>query len=51
LIHAARVVYIGPMKALASEVTVKLGDCMGRLGLTVGELTGDISMTKVMSPI
>ena len=34
------------MKALATEMTKNFGERLGRLGLTVKELTGDMQLTK-----
>jgi activating signal cointegrator complex subunit 3 len=39
-------VYVAPMKALASEVTDKFSKRLGRLGLVVKELTGDMQLSR-----
>lgn len=41
-----KVVYVAPMKALAAEVTDKLGKRLQWLGIQVRELTGDMQLTK-----
>ena len=41
-----KVVYVAPMKALAAEVTDKLGKRLAWLGIQVRELTGDMQLTK-----
>jgi activating signal cointegrator complex subunit 3 len=41
-----KIVYVAPMKALASEVTDKFAKRLGRLGLVVKELTGDMQLTR-----
>jgi len=41
-----KVVYVAPMKALAAEVTAKLGKRLQWLGIQVRELTGDMQLTK-----
>lgn len=41
-----KIVYIAPMKALAAEVTAKLGKRLSWLGIQVRELTGDMHLTK-----
>lgn len=41
-----RVVYISPLKALATELVNKFSKKLGHLGVVVRELTGDISLTK-----
>jgi antiviral helicase SLH1 len=41
-----KVVYVAPMKALAAEVTEKLGKRLQWLGVQVRELTGDMQLTK-----
>jgi antiviral helicase SLH1 len=41
-----KVVYVAPMKALAAEVTEKLGKRLQWLGIQVCELTGDMQLTK-----
>ena len=41
-----KIVYVAPMKALAAEVTGAFGRRLQPLGLSVRELTGDMSLTK-----
>ncbi|RPB18975.1 activating signal cointegrator 1 complex subunit 3, partial [Terfezia boudieri ATCC MYA-4762] len=41
-----KIVYVAPMKALASEVVEKLGKRLDWLGIEVRELTGDTHFTK-----
>ena len=41
-----KIVYVAPMKALAAEVTDKLGKRLAWLGIQVRELTGDMQLTK-----
>lgn len=41
-----KIVYVAPMKALAAEITAKLGKRLAWLGIRVGELTGDMHLTK-----
>ncbi|KAJ5354886.1 hypothetical protein N7541_005930 [Penicillium brevicompactum] len=41
-----KIVYVAPMKALAAEVTDKLGKRLAWLGIKVRELTGDMQLTK-----
>ncbi|KAJ3189894.1 activating signal cointegrator 1 complex subunit [Gaertneriomyces sp. JEL0708] len=41
-----KIVYVAPMKALASEIVRKFGGRLGPLGLNVRELTGDMQLTK-----
>ncbi|GFG05046.1 putative helicase mug81 [Aspergillus udagawae] len=41
-----KIVYVAPMKALAAEVTEKLGKRLAWLGIRVRELTGDMQLTK-----
>ncbi|KAJ5771096.1 uncharacterized protein N7511_003147 [Penicillium nucicola] len=41
-----KIVYVAPMKALAAEVTEKLGKRLAWLGVKVRELTGDMQLTK-----
>ncbi len=41
-----KVVYVAPMKALAAEITEKLGKRLAWLGIRVRELTGDMHLTK-----
>ena len=39
-------VYVAPMKALAAEMTAGFGKRLEPLGISVRELTGDMSLTK-----
>jgi antiviral helicase SLH1 len=41
-----KIVYVAPMKALAAEITEKLGKRLAWLGVKVRELTGDMHLTK-----
>ncbi|CAG4955228.1 unnamed protein product [Parnassius apollo] len=41
-----KIIYIAPMKALASEMTASFGKRLRGLGITVRELTGDMKLTK-----
>jgi antiviral helicase SLH1 len=41
-----KVVYIAPMKALAAEVTEKMGKRLAWLGIKCRELTGDMQLTR-----
>ena len=41
-----KIVYVAPMKALAAEVTEKLGKRLGWLGIQAREFTGDMHLTK-----
>src|SRR5271155_5873891 len=41
-----KIVYVAPMKALAAEITEKLGSRLAWLGVRVRELTGDMHLTK-----
>ncbi|KAI5291851.1 hypothetical protein KEM54_005287 [Ascosphaera aggregata] len=41
-----KIVYVAPMKALAAEVTEKLGKRLAWLGISARELTGDMQLTK-----
>ena len=41
-----KIVYVAPMKALAAEVTEKLGKRLAWLGITAREFTGDMHLTK-----
>ncbi|MCJ1313523.1 hypothetical protein MMC25_007202 [Agyrium rufum] len=43
---AFKIVYVAPMKALAAEITEKLGKRLAWLGIRVRELTGDMHLTK-----
>lgn len=44
--NAFKIVYVAPMKALAAEVTEKLGKRLAWLNVKVRELTGDMQLTK-----
>lgn len=41
-----KIIYVAPMKALAAEITDKLGRRLSWLGIRVRELTGDMQLTK-----
>eukprot|EP01133_Synstelium_polycarpum_P001014 gene1014-1153_t len=41
-----KIVYIAPLKALASEMTEKFGSCLKDLGIVTKELTGDMQLTQ-----
>jgi antiviral helicase SLH1 len=41
-----KIVYVAPMKALAAEITEKLGKRLAWLNVKVRELTGDMHLTK-----
>ena len=41
-----QIVYVAPMKALAAEMVRNFGKRLQPLGITVKELTGDMSLTK-----
>ena len=41
-----KIIYVAPMKALAAEITEKLGKRLGWLGINVREFTGDMHLTK-----
>ena len=41
-----KIIYVAPMKALAAEITEKLGRRLAWLGINVRELTGDMHLTK-----
>lgn len=41
-----KIVYVAPMKALAAEVTEKLGSRLAWLGIKCREYTGDMQLTK-----
>ena len=41
-----KIVYVAPMKALAAEITGKLGKRLAWLGIQVREFTGDMHLTK-----
>jgi replicative superfamily II helicase len=42
-----KIVYISPMKALASEIVEKFGDRLRCFGAVVKELTGDMQLSRV----
>ena len=48
LVHSEefKIIYVAPMKALAAEVTEKLGKRLAWLGIEARELTGDEHLTK-----
>ena len=41
-----KIIYVAPMKALAAEITKKLGKRLAWLGIQVREFTGDMHLTK-----
>lgn len=41
-----KIIYVAPMKALAAEVTEKIGKRLSWLGIKARELTGDMHLTK-----
>lgn len=41
-----KIIYIAPLKALASEIVDKFQTALNYLGVKVRELTGDMGMTK-----
>lgn len=41
-----KIIYIAPLKALASEIVDKFSAALSYLGIRVRELTGDMQMTK-----
>lgn len=41
-----KIIYVAPMKALAAEITEKLGKRLAWLGIKVREFTGDMHLTK-----
>src|ERR1700760_3268475 len=41
-----KIVYVAPMKALAAEITEKLGKRLAWLGVQVREFTGEVHLTK-----
>ncbi|GBG24263.1 Activating signal cointegrator 1 complex subunit 3 [Hondaea fermentalgiana] len=45
-IHAVKIIYVAPMKALAQEVVDKFGQRLKPLGIKVRELTGDMQLTR-----
>lgn len=46
LSYAPQIVYVAPMKALAAEMVRNFGGRLQPLGITVKELTGDVSLSK-----
>jgi antiviral helicase SLH1 len=46
MVNDFKIVYVAPMKALAAEITEKLGKRLQWLGIQVRELTGDMQLTK-----
>ncbi|KAI0482462.1 Sec63 Brl domain-containing protein [Xylariaceae sp. FL0804] len=45
-LDAFKIVYVAPMKALAAEITEKLGKRLAWLGIRCREYTGDMHLTK-----
>ena len=45
-VDSLKIIYVAPMKALAAEVTEKLGKHLSWLGIKVRELTGDMHLTR-----
>jgi len=45
-IHAIKIIYVAPMKALAQEVVEKFGKRLNPLGIKVRELTGDMQLSR-----
>lgn len=43
---AWKVVYVAPLKALAAEITEKMGSRLAWMGIKVRELTGDMQLTR-----
>jgi antiviral helicase SLH1 len=41
-----KIIYVAPMKALAAEITRKIGKRLAWLGIQVRELTGDMQLTR-----
>ena len=41
-----QIIYVAPMKALASEMVQNFGRRLAPLGISVRELTGDMQLTK-----
>ena len=41
-----QIIYVAPMKALAAEMVRNFGSRLEPLGISVRELTGDMSLTK-----
>ena len=41
-----KIIYVAPMKALATEITRKFSSRLSHLGIAVRELTGDMQLTK-----
>lgn len=44
--NAFKIIYVAPMKALAAEITRKIGKRLAWLGIKVRELTGDMQLTR-----
>ena len=44
--NAWKIVYVAPLKALAAEITDKLGTRLAWMGIKVRELTGDMQLTR-----
>ncbi|EIW82415.1 Sec63-domain-containing protein [Coniophora puteana RWD-64-598 SS2] len=44
--NSFKIIYVAPMKALASEIVRKLGKRLQWLGIQVRELTGDMQLTR-----
>ncbi len=45
-LSAFKIIYVAPMKALAAEITRKIGRRLAWLGVKVRELTGDMQLTR-----
>ena len=45
-VKSFKIIYVAPMKALAAEITEKLGKRLSWLGIRVRELTGDMHLTR-----
>jgi len=43
---AFKIIYISPMKALASEIVEKFSSMLSHIGVICKELTGDMQLTK-----
>ena len=43
---AMKIIYIAPLKALASEIVDKFSSALGYMHVAVRELTGDMNLTK-----
>jgi antiviral helicase SLH1 len=41
-----KIIYVAPMKALAAEITRKVGKRLAWVGIRVRELTGDMQLTR-----